>query len=135
MLESRRIQTRANAAQQELEKVWKTLPTQQDFTTLALDVSELGRAEGVLIPSMNYALKPAKDQTVGTEATLSFQATGHYAGIYRFIHRLEHHSTYLVIDKLDVHRSDKTNKSTAQLVSLNVTLTTFLKPSPLPAGA
>ena len=90
--------------------------------------------EGVMIPSMNYALKPQKEQAVATEATLSFQAKGPYAGIYRFIHRLEHHSTYLVIEKLDVQRLAQSNKSTAQLVSFNVTLTTFLKPSPLPTG-
>lgn len=128
MLRNRQIQVRARNAQEELETVWRTLPTQQDFTNLALELSELGRAEGVLIPGMNYTLKSAKEQTVTTEATISFQASGSYAAIYRFIHQLEHRSTYLVIDKLDVRRLTQTNKSAANLVSLNVTLTTYLKP-------
>ena len=107
------------------------MPTHKDFTHLALDLSELGRSEGVLIPGMNYTLKPAKEQTFATEATISFQATGSYGAIYRFIHRLEHQSTYLVIEKLDVRRlaQSNTNKSVTNLVSLNVTLTTYLKPS------
>jgi Tfp pilus assembly protein PilO len=131
MLQNREIQIRAKTAQQELEGVWKALPTQQDFTHLALDLSELGRTEGVLIPGMNYTLKPVKEQTFATEATISFQATGSYAAIYRFIHKLEHQSTYLVIEKLDVRRLARSNnnKSVTNLVSLNVTLTTYLKPS------
>ena len=132
MLQNRQVQVRAKAAQQELESVWKTLPTEKDFAHLALDLSELGRAEGVLIPGMNYTLKPVKEQSFATEATISFQATGSYASIYRFIHKLEHQSTYLVIDKLDVRRlaqSNNNNKSVTNLVSLNVTLTTYLKSS------
>jgi Tfp pilus assembly protein PilO len=131
MIQSREIQLRARGAQEELETVWKTLPTQKDFTHLALDLSELGRSEGVLIPGMNYTLKPGKEQSFATEATISFQATGSYAAIYRFIHKLEHQSTYLVIEKLDVRRLAQSNnaKSVTNLVSLNVTLTTYLKPS------
>jgi Tfp pilus assembly protein PilO len=131
MYQNRDVQLRAKAAQQELEAMWKTLPTQKDFTHLALDLSELGRTEGVLIPGMNYTLKPVKEQTFATEATISFQATGGYGAIYRFIHKLEHQSTYLVIEKLDVRRlaQANNNKSVTNLVSLNVTLTTYLKPS------
>jgi Tfp pilus assembly protein PilO len=130
-LRNREIQSRAKAAQQELDSVWKALPTQKDFTHLALDLSELGRTEGVLIPGMNYTLKPVKEQSFATEATISFQATGSYAAIYRFIHKLEHQPTYLVIEKLDVRRLSQSNnnKSGTNLVSLNVTLTTYLKPS------
>ena len=131
IVQSRETQLRARGAQEELETVWKTLPTQKDFTHLALDLSELGRSEGVLIPGMNYTLKPGKEQSFATEATISFQATGSYAAIYRFIHKLEHQSTYLVIEKLDVRRLAQSNnaKSVTNLVSLNVTLTTYLKPS------
>lgn len=130
MEQERRIQVRAKAVQVELEEVWNTLPVQQDFTTLALAVSELGRAEGVMIPGMNYTLKLAKEKAVATEAVLTFHATGPYAGIYRFIHRLENHSTYMVIDKLNVHRLPPADKSGAHLVSFDVTLTTFLRSSP-----
>ena len=128
--QERRIQMLAKAVRQKLEDVWNTLPVQQDFTSLALAVSELGRAEGVMIPGMNYTLKLAKEKAVPTEAVLTFNATGPYAGIYRFIHRLEHHSTYMVIDKLNVHGLSPSHKSGAHLVSFNVTLTTFLRPSP-----
>lgn len=131
LFQNRQVQVRAKAAQHELEAVWNTLPTQKDFTHLALDLSELGRSEGVLIPGMNYTLKPAKEQTFATEATISFQATGSYGAIYRFIHKLEHQSTYLVVDKLDVRRlaQSNDNKAVKNLVSLNVTLTTYLKSS------
>lgn len=133
--ETRRIQELAKSVQADLEEIWGTLPTQKEFTTLALTVSELGRAEGVTIPGMHYALKPEKERAVAVEATLTFQAIGPYTGIYRFIHHLEHHSTYMVIDKLNVQRVAQSRKSAPHLVSFNVTLTTFLRPSLPSAGA
>jgi Tfp pilus assembly protein PilO len=128
-----KVQEQARSVQAELTQVWRTLPTQDEFSGLALAVSELGRAEGVTIPGMNYALKPEKERAVASEATLTFQAIGTYAGIYRFIHQLEHHSTYMAIDKLQVRQVTRSRETGQPLVSFSVTLTTFLRP-PVPSG-
>lgn len=135
MEETRRIQERAKSVQAELEGIWGTLPTEKDFATLALTVSELGRADGVTIPGMRYALKAEKGPAVAVEATLTFQAIGAYPDIYRFIHHLEHHSTYMVIDALNVQRVEQSLKSAPNQVLFNVILKTFLRPSLPSAGA
>ncbi len=134
MEETRRIQERAKSVQAELEIIWGTLPTQKEFATLALTVSELGRADGVTIPGMRYSLKPEKEPAVAVEATLAFQAIGAYPSIYRFIHHLEHHSTYMVIDELNVQRVEQSLKSAPNQVLFNVTLKTFLRPALPSAG-
>ncbi|MCC6964960.1 MAG: type 4a pilus biogenesis protein PilO [Nitrospira sp.] len=123
-----KVQVQARSVQAELAQIWRTLPTQDEFSSLALAVSELGRAEGVTIPGMNYALKPEKERAVASEATLTFQAIGTYAGIYRFIHQLEHHSTYMVIDKLQVRQVVHPHETSQPMISFSVTLTTFLRP-------
>ena len=130
---ARKTQEQARSVQAELTQVWRALPTQNEFSGLAMAVSELGRAEGVTIPGMNYSLKPEKERAVAIEATLTFQAIGTYAGIYRFIHQLEHHSTYMVIDKLHVRQVTHSREAGQPLVSFSVTLTTFLRPS-VPSG-
>jgi|CXWL01.1.fsa_nt_gi Tfp pilus assembly protein PilO len=132
--ETRRIQERAKSVQTELARIWGTLPTQEEFATLALAVSELGRADGVTIPGMRYSLKPEKERAVAVEATLVFQAIGAYPSIYRFIHHLEHHSTYMVIDELNVQRVEQSLKSAPNQVLFNVTLKTFLRPALPSAG-
>ena len=127
--QQRSAQLQARSARQSLKEVWNTLPVQQEFTGLALAVSELGRTEGVLIPGMGYALKPVKDAASPIEATLSFQARGQYTNLYRFIHRLEHQPTYLLLDRLDVRREGQGKAGSRPVVAFQVTLTTFLRPS------
>jgi Tfp pilus assembly protein PilO len=130
-----RVQEQARSVQAELKQIWRALPTQSEFSGLALAVSELGRVEGVTIPGMNYTLKPENERAIAVEATLTFQAIGTYAGIYRFIHQLEHHSTYMVIDKLTVQQVERSRETGAPLVSFRVTLTTFLRRSGPSGGA
>ena len=134
-LDRRRILAKqVTQAQQELALVWRTLPMEQEFSSLALAVSELGRAEGVTIPGMTYALKPRKGGQVAVEATLSFQATGPYRGIYQFVRKLERSESYVVIERLNVRRDSSERSGQAGSVQFDVTLTTFLKPAALKAG-
>jgi Tfp pilus assembly protein PilO len=131
----RAVQLQAKSVRESLEDVWAALPSQKDFTTLALEVSDLGRAQGVHIPGMSYAFKPDKTNPAAIEATLTFQAKGSYASVYRFLHHLEHHRTPMVLDRLDVRREGAVAAKARSMVSIQVTLTTFLRPGSVVPGA
>lgn len=132
---TRTLQERVKATTQQLSDVWQVLPTQNEFTSLAMAISELGRAERVLIPGMSYDLQPKKDDGLPIMASVSFTATGEYAAIYRFIHRLETTEPYLVIESLNATRASKADhdEGAATLVVFQIKVATFLRPNP-PTG-
>jgi len=118
-------QMRAQAAQRQLEAAWQALPTQEDFTSLALALSELAKREQVKIPGMGYAIdKP--DGTQPAKATITFKATGDYVAIYRFLSRLETAESYLVIESLDVASEQKRDRAAARVV-VNIKVATYLR--------
>ncbi|MEW6246278.1 MAG: type 4a pilus biogenesis protein PilO [Nitrospirota bacterium] len=130
---ARKTQEQIRTAQRELENVWLVLPTQHQFAALAMAISELGRAEQVSIPGMTYASQKG-EEGLPVKASLSFKATGDYAAIYRFIHRLETTDPYLVIESLDATRASKSERSASTLVVFNVRVATFLRPQVSTAG-
>lgn len=126
---TRALQERARTAQQQVEDVWKELPTQNEFASFAMAISEVGRLEHVAIPGMAYHVEKAEG-ALPVKATLTFKVTGHYGAIYRFIHRLEMTEPYLVIERLDAARLDKSDRASSTLLVFNVKVATFLRPSP-----
>lgn len=129
---TRELQERARAAQQQVEAVWKALPGQNEFSAFAMAISEVGRIEHVAIPGMAYHVEKAEG-ALPVKATLTFKVTGDYGAIYRFIHRLELTEPYLVIERLDAARLDKSDRASATLVVFNVKVATYLRPSPVGA--
>lgn len=126
---TRAVQEKARTAQQQLEEMWKALPTQNEFSSFAMAISEVGRLEQVAIPGMAYHVdKP--EGALPVKATLTFKVTGDYGAIYRFIHRLERTEPYLVIERLDAARLDKTDRAASTLIVFNIKVATFLRPSP-----
>src|SRR6185437_10015094 len=81
-------QVRAQTAQRQLDIERHAFPTQEEFTSLAMALSDLGKREHVVIPGMGYDIKKSEG-TRPVKATIAFKATGEYAAIYRFLHRLE----------------------------------------------
>ena len=126
---TRALQEKARTAQQQVEDVWKGLPTQNEFASFAMAISEVGRLERVAIPGMAYHVEKAEG-AVPVKATLTFKVTGAYGSIYRFIHRLEMTEPYLVIERLDAARLDKSDRASSTLLVFNVKVATFLRPSP-----
>lgn len=129
---TRALQEKARTAQQQVEDVWKGLPTQNEFASFAMAISEMGRLEHVALPGMAYHVEKAEG-AVPVKATLTFKVTGDYGAIYRFIHRLEMTEPYLVIERLDAARLDKSDRTSSTLLVFNVKVATFLRPSPLGA--
>ena len=129
---TRTLQEKARTAQQEVEDVWKGLPTQNEFASFAMAISEVGRLEHVALPGMAYHVEKSEG-AVPVKATLTFKVTGNYGAIYRFIHRLEMMEPYLVIERLDAARLDKSDHASSTLLVFNVMVATFLRP--IPPGA
>lgn len=118
-------QMRARTAQRQLESVRQALPTQEEFTSLALALSDLAKREQVKIPGMGYDInKPEGSQPV--KATIAFKATGDYMAIYRFLSRLETAESYLVIESLDVASEQKRDAAAARVV-VNIKVATYLR--------
>ncbi len=125
---TRVLQEKARTAQQQVEDLWKGLPTQNEFASFAMAISEMGKLERVAIPGMAYHVEK-EEGTVPVKATLTFKVTGNYGAIYRFIHRLEMTEPYLVIERLDAARLDKSDRALSTLLVFNVKVATFLRPS------
>jgi Tfp pilus assembly protein PilO len=126
---TRALQEQARTAQQHVEDVWKGLPTQNEFASFAMTISEMGRLEHVALPGMAYHVDKAEG-ALPIKATLTFKVTGDYGAIYRFIHRLERTERYLVIEQLDATRLDSSDRASRTLLVFNVKVATFLRPSP-----
>lgn len=129
----RQVQVRAQVAERRLEEMWRALPTKDEFSALAMTITELGRAEHMVIPGMSYTLDDKKkDAGLPVSATLTFSATGDYNAFARFVYRLEHAEQYLVIESLDVARAQASEKTSADRVVVHVKVTTFLRPTAHP---
>lgn len=121
-------QVRAQIAQRQLNSELKALPTLDEFTPLAIALSELGKREHVAIPGMSYDIKKPEG-TQPLKATIAFKATGDYAAIYRFLQRLETAESYLVIEQLDVG-GERNQPSSAGRVAVSITVATYLRQAP-----
>ncbi len=127
--QARMIQEQARHLQTELVTVWKLLPQEQKFASIAVEISELARRSRVAVPGMSYG-NPKASKGLPAKASLSFSATGNYRDIYRFIQRLENTEPYLVIEKLDAMRTQDRKHKTSHAVRMNIQVTTFLKRTP-----
>lgn len=126
---ARVVQERARDAAQGVADVWQGLPTEAEFSALAVAITELGRAEQVGIPGMAYRVEK-REGGRPVKATLSFKASGEYGALYRFLQRLETAQSYLVIESLDAARADKSAHATSHVVVCNLTVATYLRSVP-----
>ena len=130
----RKTQEEMRTVKLKLDEVWRGLPTETEFASLALAISELGRSERVTIPGMQYAVERSHADGMPVKASISFSVTGEYAAVYRFIHRLESADSYVVIESLNASRTAKSDKGSSSSVVFHVTVATFLRPNP-PTGS
>jgi len=126
---ARNQQERARMAQRQLEQAREALPTHDEFPSVAMALSELAKHERITIPSMNYDIKKPEGG-LPAKATIAFHATGAYAAVYQFIHRLESADPYLVIESLDVASEQK--GADAARVRIGIRVVTFLRPDNIP---
>ncbi len=132
---ARKTQARLEAArksEEELVKIWGTLPARKEFAMLSLAISELAKHDRVSVPAMSYSFQKMEDG-LAIKATMRFRAAGEYAAIRRFIHRLETTGPYLFVESLDAARSPSARAAgqgaAGQEVVFNVSVVTFLRPN------
>jgi len=123
----------ARQTQEGLAKVWRTLPDRKEFPSVILAIVDLAQQNRIAIPGMNYTLK-AGAEGLPLKASITFQVSGEYAAIRRFIHRMETDERYLTVESLDVSRSslrsgpDGDKERAAEAVRFNMRVTTYLRP-------
>lgn len=126
-------QLAARLTQEALAKVWRTLPDRKEFPSVILAIVDLAQQNRIAIPGMNYSLKGGTDG-LPLKASITFQVSGEYAAIRRFIHRMETDERYLTVESLDVHRSvlrsgpDGDKDHVPEAVRFNMYVTTYLRP-------
>ena len=126
-------QLAARQTQEGLAKVWRTLPDRKEFPSVILAIVDLAQQNRIAIPGMNYTLK-AGAEGLPLKASITFQVSGEYAAIRRFIHRMETSERYLTVESLDVTRSarrtgpDGDKDHAAEAVKFNMRVTTYLRP-------
>jgi len=113
----------ARATQEVLAEIWKGLPAQKDFTRLSVSIASLAKTHRVRIPGMGYDIKKLR-HNLATKGILSFEASGQYKAIRKFIFELESKWPYVFIEKLSVERSKK-----SQEVGFTIKVATFLRQS------
>ena len=129
----RKTQEDVRQIRKELVGVWKMIPAQKDFAEMAITISELAKEVRVLVPGMKYSHDKA-DGNLPMKASLSFQATGKYRDIYRFLHRLETTEPYLVIEQLNAARTEEPGRRAKHQVQFNIRVVTFLKQNAPPTS-
>ncbi|MDR4502468.1 MAG: hypothetical protein MRJ96_13540 [Nitrospirales bacterium] len=111
----------AQQAQETLKEIWEGLPAQKDFTRLSVSIASLAKTHHVRIPGMGYDLQKLRHD-IATKGILTFEASGQYQAIRKFIFELESQWPYVFIEKLSAERSQK-----SQEVGFQIKVATFLR--------
>ena len=108
---------------QDLNHVLNGIPAREDFTPLALGITDEATRNRVSLPSLTYKI----DETSGPLATRAvFQGSfkGRYVDLRRFIFQLESAEELLFIEDLDVVGS---RQQANQPVTFKMRIATYLK--------
>ena len=114
----------ARKTQEALAKIWKQLPARKDFTGLSVSIASLAKKHKVRIPGMGYDIQSLKHD-LASKGILSFEASGQYVSIRKFIYEMESQWPHLFIEKLTAERSKKRDE-----VSFKIKVATYLKTDP-----
>jgi len=113
----------AKNTQAQLAKIWKTLPSPNEFSDLGVRITLLAKSNDVHIPGMEYH-QDKKQDGLAAKGSISFEAFGAYEAIRKFIYELETSGTYLIIEKLTAERSKKRKD-----VAFKMRIGTYFKPN------
>lgn len=118
-----RVGQTAKTTQQVLNRFWRDLPLQQEFTHLGVRLNTLAKQHAVTIPGMDYRVESLKKEAI-PKGSITFQALGSYEAIRGFIYQLEKTGPYLIIEKLTAERTKKNDR-----VAFTLQIGTFFRPS------
>ena len=124
--EQRKLQQELLQAKHQLVQVWDLLPAKQEFTSIAVTISQYAQTEHVTIPGMSYSTSTVM-KGLPPKGTLTFSAVGTYPSMFKFIQHLEQSRQYLIIETINVTRTNRSKKQQNDRVRLNMKVSTFLK--------
>ncbi|MBX3348158.1 MAG: type 4a pilus biogenesis protein PilO [Nitrospira sp.] len=113
----------ARNATKDLIQVWALLPSERDFSPLALGISDEAKREGVVLPALSYKTEPT---TVAhtTKGLLQGSMSGRYEDLRRFIHDLETADELLLIEDLELNRIGGLQSA---VLTFNIKIATYLR--------
>ena len=109
--------------EQEIQTFRESLPPKTDFTGLIRELFVLSSAAGLDIDQIKYAPKQLETEGI-LEYGVSFDITGRYAQLKRFIFELEQSPRVLIIDEIVL---TKRGEADQENVGLRIQLTTFFR--------
>jgi Tfp pilus assembly protein PilO len=111
-------------AQDNLEEFRKLLLTKNEFAKRVVNqLSETAKRLNLNLPAVSYKPETREEEKL-TKMNFSFEVSGGYTAIRRFIHAIETSSDFLIIEDLILAAQGSKDK---QSVDLKVRLVTYLK--------
>lgn len=107
----------------DLNQVLIGIPAREDFTPLALGITDEATRNRVSLPSLTYTID-AKKGPLATKAVFQGSVKGRYVDLRRFIFQLESAEELLFIEDLDVVGSRQPSN---QPVTFNMRIATYLR--------
>ena len=105
-----------------LGEMWQQLPKKKELTEIGIAIANLAKVNHVHIPGMKYDLASIENG-VTSKGAITFQASGAYKSIRRFIYELEKSGPHLFIEQLHAEREKKTGG-----VAFKIQVGTFFQP-------
>jgi Tfp pilus assembly protein PilO len=110
-------------SQDNLEQFQKLLLTKNEFSKRVINqLSETAKRLNLNMPAVSYKAEQSDEQQL-TKMNFSFEVSGSYEAIRRFIHAIEISSDFLIIEDLILAQISKDKSS----VDLKLRLVTYLK--------
>ncbi len=108
-------------ASQDIAKFQQAVPDYQEFTALIEELLILSNRARLNITQINYTSEELKQSPL-LKFNLSFNVTGDYAQVKKFIHSLEQSVRLIKIEQISLQNSDDNG------VNLRLNLETFFRP-------
>ena len=109
-------------SQENLEQFRKFLLTKNEFAKQVINqLSEMAKRLNLNLPAVSYRPEGQEEQL--TKMSFSFEVSGNYEAIRRFIHAIETSNDFLIIEDLILAQQSKDKES----LDLKVRLVTYLK--------
>jgi hypothetical protein len=112
----------AKKAKKDLSQVWGGLPTERDFTPLAVRISDEAKQDRITLPALSYKTEPTLAANI-SKGLLQGPMTGRYEDLRRFIYGLETTAEFLFIEDLELTRSGGVQDA----LTFNIRIATYLR--------
>jgi type IV pilus assembly protein PilO len=119
----RPLQQRYQQAEQELAKFQQRVIAKHDFAAFLSDLFALAKTSSLSLKGVSYTPTQVKEEQDLVSYGISFNVSGKYAGVKRFIADVVRLPQLVTLDSINLTNTSQTEES----VSMGVKLTVYLK--------